>query len=184
MLTRLALALALLPLACGGDAGDTDAPETSSATSDTGEPPTTGEPAEDPPTDEEALAAWLTAGAYRTWPAESGPHASTGPHFGSVRTYVNAALFDSLEAGSAVHPRGAAAVKELYGDVADVRGWSVMIKDFDNSTMVDDGDGWYWYESYNGSTFGDAFGDPTCTGCHAPTHPDFKDFFLTPFPLQ
>lgn len=167
-----------------GDTGDTTAAGTTTTPTEvdpTDDPPTGDDV---PPTDVDALTAWLADGGYKGWPSESGPHGSTGPHFGDVRTYVNPALFDSLAAGNDVHPKGAAAVKELYGGGVDVVGYSVAIKGFDNSTMSGTGDGWYWYENYAGSQYGDGFGDGTCVGCHAPSNPDFKDFILTPFPLQ
>jgi hypothetical protein len=130
-----------------------------------------------PPTGEDALIAWLQAGSYLTWPAESGPHASAGPHFGTVRAFVNDALFSSLSANDTQHPVGAAAVKELYGRTGStVRGWAVMLKVQDDS---DDGRGWYWYETFNGSG-GGGVGDPVCTGCHSVG----RDFVRIPFPLQ
>jgi hypothetical protein len=183
---RSPLLLALLLAACSDDAADTAA-DPPAATSDTGDAPTTGDapPApEDPPTEEAALAAWLAAGHYKGWPSESGLHPSTGPHFGDVRTFVNPTLHDSLEAGNAAHPKGAATVKELYGGGVELKGWSVIIKGFDNSTMQAAGDGWYWYESYDGSVYASSFGAGLCVGCHAASHPDFKDHVLTPFPLQ
>lgn len=187
--TRTTLALALL-LACDqpGDDDTTAATATDSDAEtgeDTSEPPTTGDDIPDePPTDEAALTVWLTAGKYKGWPAETAIHDSTGPHFGGVRTYINPQLFDSLEAGNTVHPKGAAAVKELYGDSNELKGWSAIIKGFENSTMNSPGDGWYWYEKYGDSVYGNSFGDGTCVGCHATDHPDFKDHVLTPFPLQ
>jgi len=130
-----------------------------------------------PPTDEDALIAWLEAGNYLSWSAESGPHASAGPHFGTVRAFTNDVLFDSLSANDTQHPAGAAAVKELYGRTGStVRGWAVMLKVQDDS---DNGRGWYWYETFNGSG-GGGIGDPVCTGCHSVG----RDFVRIPFPLQ
>ena len=130
-----------------------------------------------PPTEETALIAWLQAGHYAEWRAESGPHPSAGPHFGTIRTFLNDALFDSLSAAAPTHPAGAAAVKELFGrSGTTVRGWAVMVKLQDAS---DGGRGWYWYEAFNGSG-GGGVGDPVCTGCHALG----RDFIRIPFPLQ
>ena len=42
------------------------------------------------------LRAWLQAGTYLDWHAESAPHPGTGPHFGVVRVFLNDALFASL----------------------------------------------------------------------------------------
>jgi hypothetical protein len=129
-----------------------------------------------PPTGSAALRPWLEAGEYLDWTAESAPHASTGPHFGTVRTFVNGPLLDSLTAAGDPHPLDAAAVKELYGGGTEVVGWSVMVK-------VADGTGggtWYWLEYYAGSTYADGVGDSLCTGCHGAG----TDHVLTPFPLQ
>lgn len=189
---RTMLACALLLVACGEPNDEPTTQGPSADGSDTGVVtgdddtgvPTSGGGAGEPPTNEDALTAWLMAGGYEGWPAESALHESTGPHFGAVRTYVNPTLFDSLEAGNTAHPKGAAAVKELYGGSDELRGWSVMVKGFENSTSDAPGDGWYWYERYDGGVFGNSFGDGTCVGCHASSHPDFKDHVLTPFPLQ
>jgi hypothetical protein len=160
------LPLAIAPLACAEPAAGDELPE----------------PAEDPdplmvPTDEESLLAWLAAEPYLDWPGESAIHPSTGPHFGSVRTWVSPALEQSLEDGAEQHPAGAAAVKELYGRGQTRRGWSVMVKTDDDSAG---GDGWYWFERFNGSTYGDGNGVSGCTGCHG----GGDDYVLTPFPLQ
>lgn len=129
-----------------------------------------------PPTNGAALATWLAERRYADWSAESSPHASAGPHFGTVRTFVDDSLFASLEAGASSHPVGAAAVKELYGDGDMVLGYAVMVK----VDAAASGDSWYWYEEYQGSVFADGIGDGLCTGCHAAG----TDSVLTPFPLQ
>jgi hypothetical protein len=130
-----------------------------------------------PPTETAGLRAWLEAGSYLDWAAESGPHPGAGPHFGVVRTFVNQALFASLDAGLLQHPAGAAAVKELFGrGDAGVQGWAVMVKLQDDSDM---GRGWYWLEMFGSFTAG-GVGAPGCTGCHATG----KDFVRIPFPLQ
>lgn len=129
-----------------------------------------------PPNGKEALLPWLQAGNYANWPAESKPHPSTGPHFGGVRTFVNPALLQSLQAGNAVHPQDAATVKELYGSGTTVIGWSVMRK----TQAGAGGDTWRWFETYQGKVYADGQGVGLCTGCHSPG----KDFVLSPFPLQ
>jgi hypothetical protein len=136
-----------------------------------------------PPANAEELLPWLQAGRYAEWPAESAVHASGGPHFGRVRTYVNTILFESLAAAAPSHPVGAAAVKELYGSTAEVRGWSVSVKLQADSAR---GNGWYWYERFRGAVYGDGIGAPGCTGCHGNDFGPFtsKDFILAPFPLQ
>ena len=130
-----------------------------------------------PPLGGTALAEWLQAGHYKTWQAESAVHASTGPHFGKVRAFLNPALFDSMTAQSGQHPRGAVAVKELYGDGDTVRGWAVAIKIAAESSG---GSNWYWYEIFDNRTVRDARGVPLCSGCHSTG----RDYVLTPWPLK
>lgn len=126
-----------------------------------------------PPTDAAALRAWLDAGTYRGWVAESAPHRSTGPHGGTVRTYLNDIVLESLQAGNAAHPAGSALVKELYFGGANVQLWAVSVKVQDDS---DGGRGWYWWEGEGLS----GVGLRTCTGCHG----GGRDYVWTPFPLQ
>ncbi len=148
------------------------------ATDSTGpEPTTTGDMQTLPPQNGAELLPWLEAGEYLGWTAESDIHESTGPHLGDVRTFVNDVLFDSLDAGDAAHPMDAATVKELYGSGDTVLGWAVMVKVQADSAG---GDGWYWYEYFDGDTISDSLGDGLCTGCHS----SGSDYFRSPFPLQ
>jgi len=160
-------------------AAETSAPD--AATADAGDVVAdagTGTGPQDPPTNGTELQTWLDSGFYEGWVGESAPHTSTGPHFGFVRTFVNNTLLESLQAGNASHPVGAASVKELYGaSDAAVLGHAVMVKVQEDSAG---GDGWYWYEFYQGSTFADSTGNSTCTGCHSAG----SDYVRTPFPLQ
>lgn len=137
-----------------------------------------------PPTGS-ALPPWLQAGRYRQWTAESSIHASGGPHGGFVRTFLNDIVLQSLAAGNAAHPTGAALVKELYGSSDDTQpeGWAVEIKARADSAG---GSGWYWYEGYGTSAFANGLGVPVCTGCHGADYRAFvsKDFVLSPYPLQ
>lgn len=182
-----------------GDAGDsttsaeTSASESESESETTGGPETGGETTQaetdsettgsvdctaEVPSEGAALLEWLASGAYEAWPAESGPHESSGPHFGAVRTFVNPCLFASLDADAATHPVGAAAVKQLYGGGNTVEGHSVMIK----VAAGEGGDSWYWLEHYQGNTYADGVGSGLCTGCHG--GPGNRDYVLTPWPLQ
>jgi hypothetical protein len=125
------------------------------------------------------LQAWLGAGEYAEFPAESEVHASTGPH-GRVRSFASPSLFESLSAGGGDHPRGAGAVKELY-DGDDLRGWAVSVKIADDSAG---GEGWYWYE-VDGTGAGaspavDGTGADGCTGCHE----SGRDYVRLRFPLE
>ncbi len=157
----------------GNTATDTGAPATGDETA--GE--STGAMQMPPPTDGAALLSWLEAGEYLQWTTESAVHDSAGPHFGDVRTYVNDVLLDSLTTGARMHPVDAAAVKELYGTGATPLGWSVIVKVADGRG----GDTWYFYEYYDGTTYGDGVGDGSCTGCHSMGS---VDYFKSPFPLQ
>lgn len=171
------------PTTTDDDGGSTGPSSTTDAPGDsTGDDPTTGESTGSgvdqlPPTNGAELLPWLERGEYLGWTAESGIHESTGPHFGDVWTFVNDPLLQSLEAGDPMHPQGAATIKELYGPGDTVRGWAVMVKVQPDSAG---GDGWYWYEVYDGDVFADGLGDGLCTGCHS----GGDDFFLSPFPLQ
>ncbi len=176
-------------------AGPTTA-DTSSTSASTGEPQTTG-PAttgdstsgdgttgggvdELPPTNSaDLLEVWLAEGSYKSWAAESKVHSSAGPHGGNVRTYVNAALFQSLTDNNAMHPEGAAVVKELYGGGIDTpTGYAVMVKVAPDAGP--NGEGWYWYERLGQTVYADGTAVGLCSGCHKPG----KDNILTPFPLQ
>ncbi|NJK32822.1 MAG: hypothetical protein HC927_10670, partial [Deltaproteobacteria bacterium] len=90
--------------------------------------------------------------------------------------FVDPCLAASLEAGNAEHPVGSATVKELYGDGDAVLGYSVMVK----LEAGAEGDGWYWYEEYQGNVYADEQGAGLCTGCHS----GGVDYFLSPWPLQ
>lgn len=157
----------------------TDATTSSPTTTDATTSTTTGGVEELPPTDSAALLEqWLMDGAYKSWPVESQIHPSDGPHGGNVRTYVNTALEQSLAGAAAMHPQGAATVKELYGDGDDaITGYAVMVKLAPDSAG---GDGWYWYERLGGTVFADGAGVGLCTACHV----GGADYILTPFPLQ
>jgi hypothetical protein len=131
------------------------------------------------PTEDAALFAYLQAGRYRDFAAESGVHPSAGPHGNGVRSFVNAVLDRSLAEGNLSHPVGAAAVKELYDGGAALTGWAVEVKVADGAG----GDGWYWYEVFSttdGSRPISGVGNPICTGCHA----EGIDFVRIPYPLQ
>lgn len=159
------------------DPGSTGTPQDTTAGDTTGDG-TTGAVEEPPPTNAAELLPWLEAGEYLEWAAESGVHPSAGPHGGGVRTFVNAALLGSLEAGLPAHPQDAAAVKELYTAGGQANGWAVMVKVQADSAG---GEGWYWYELYGAEVFADGTGVGLCSGCHSGGG---VDYVLSPFPLQ
>ncbi|MCR9164236.1 MAG: hypothetical protein ACE37F_17900 [Nannocystaceae bacterium] len=164
------------------------APATTGSSGDasTGAPTTSGDTAEGstgpdlppdaaPPNSAELLP-WLEAASYAGWPAESATHPSAGPHFTAVRTFVNDTLLTSLEAGSEDHPLGSTAVKELYGADEALGGWAVIVKVAPGSSA----DSWYWYESFEGTTYADETGNAGCGNCHG----QGQDYVRTPVPLQ
>ncbi|MCA9648977.1 MAG: hypothetical protein H6712_32285 [Myxococcales bacterium] len=167
MLRISLLSMTLLAVSCtdSGDDGDTDAADGSG----------TGNTVGGVPVDAGELSMWLEAGSYSSWAAESGNHASTGPH-GEVRTFFNDEMVASFDAGNTVHPVGSAAVKELYNGSGAEIGWAVMVK-------VAEGEGansWYWYLESSDTVTADGEGIPTCENCHV----SGTDRVLTPYPLQ
>jgi hypothetical protein len=192
-----ALFLAILPVsACSGSDTSTPAPPRDGGTTDAVSPTAGGDaggstsaadggeagaaagdiPAGDPA----ALNAWLQKKPYLSWPHESAPHPSTGPHTSdAVLTYVDPKLDASMKAGNAEHPVGAAAVKEFITK-GQLSGWAAYVK---TQPKSDGGKGWYWYEVFGvqpGASTIAGQGHTTCTGCHA----GGKDFVLTPYPLR
>ncbi|HRW10070.1 MAG TPA: cytochrome P460 family protein [Caldilineaceae bacterium] len=126
------------------------------------------------PRGQENLLPYLQEMTYTTWLAESATHPSTGPH-GYVRSYMNGVLADSITAGNAEHPTGAAVVKELYArDAETLIGWAAYVKTQADSA---DGDGWYWYENFsttdNSEVVADGNGVPLCVSCHGLSDIDY-----------
>lgn len=159
-----------------GDPGDGDGDGDGDGNPGDGDGDPESCPGREVPTSEAALMPWLESGAYQSWLAESGVHASAGPHFGGVRTYVDDCLAASLDAAATEHPLGSATIKELYGTGEEILGWSVMVKVASGSG----GDTWYWFERYQNTVYADEVGAGLCTGCHGAG----VDFVLTPWPLQ
>jgi hypothetical protein len=106
-------------------------------------------------------------------------HPSDGPHGGEVRTFINAKLDTSLK-GSAEHPEGSVAVKELFATGnPTVTGWAVAVK----TQAGGAGAGYYWYESFGvaaGASTIEGQGKALCVDCHKAG----KDFILIPHPLR
>ncbi|HVU00540.1 MAG TPA: hypothetical protein VHE30_02270 [Polyangiaceae bacterium] len=172
MLLRLLRASSVVVLACALSAcsGSTskDPLESSGA-------PMTAAP---PPTESEALTAWLERGTYLNYEHESAIHPSAGPH-GSVRVFLGPELVKSLSDGEEVHPVGAAAVKELYDDgTGALTGWAVSIKVAGDGVKED----WLWYERARASSApsSNRRGQPICASCHE----SGRDYVVTDFPLR
>lgn len=108
----------------------------------------------------EALLELAKSGEYQRWRAEPEAHRSTGPHGGAVRTFLNDALFASLESGATTHPPGSIAVKELFTDGQRV-GWAVDEKRADGT--------WLFYEGFEPQLDQYYFEGTSnlCASCHA-----------------
>jgi hypothetical protein len=111
------------------------------------------------PTTRDGLIALVQSGAHLGWAAEPAAHTSAGPHGGTVRTFVNPALYASLKAGSTTHPNGSIAVKELFTGGAH-SGWAIDAKG-------DDGV-WTYLEGFEPALNQYFFrgGGNLCSGCH------------------
>ena len=94
---------------------------------------------------------------------------------------MSPSLFASLEAKASRHPRGAAAVKELYNAAGRHMGWAVSVKVAEKSAR---GKGWYWYEVFSTQAGAKAAyqgrGFRLCRECH---REGGSDQVLIPFPL-
>ena len=123
------------------------------------------------------LKSFLQAGGYLGFAKESARHPSAGPHFGDALVYLSPKLDASLAAGNTSHPVGSAAVKELFGDGAEVMGYTVWLKSEDG----DEGSDHYWYERFDGRTFADGLGESICVGCHGQSD---RGFVQSNYPLQ
>lgn len=181
------LAIVLVAVGCGSKAPPPDRPVERAAETDA-EVAATDAPPEVPPapvavpTDPAALQLWLAERSYKSWPHETGAHESAGPH-GDVLAYMTPALIASLRRGKGnAHPKGVAAVKELY-EQGKLNGWAVSVKVADDSA---DGRNWYWYEVL--STAPDAKapyqgkGFELCRDCHFER--GGNDLVQSQFPLK
>jgi hypothetical protein len=134
------------------------------------------------PTDATKLFAWLKAGSYKNWSAESKIHASVAVHAAAARVFINSTIETSMKASNTSHPVGSALVKELYqSDYKTLRGWAVMVK---TTTTNKNGSDWYWYEILSTTSgtnpVANGNGVSLCTGCHS----SGKDSVRTAYPLQ
>ncbi len=138
-------------------------------------------PSAAPPIEPGALNAWLQAGSYVSWAAETAIHPAGGPHPTNIRSYANAPLEAAMRAGATTFPVDSATVKELYTASNQIYGWAVSLK---TQANADGGRGWYWYEVLNktpgAAPVVSANGFGGCTGCHAAG----TDFVRTRFPFQ
>lgn len=162
---RLAL-LSLASGACSGmDPGPPSSVDMAAVSADMTAGPGSDGGSTSPNTTADALTAFVKAGSYKTWKAEPAIHASTGPHGGNVRTYVNDVLYASLKAGNTSHPKGSIVVKELYGGgTSSLTGHAVDIKDEQTGE-------WVFYEGFAPGYSAPYYFRGTanfCASCHAP----------------
>ncbi len=133
------------------------------------------------PSDAAAVRAFLDAGTYKAWPRESVVHISDGPHNVNVRVYLSPELDASLKAKNLEHPKGIAAVKEIYGSAGKdtVIGWAYMTKTDAKSSA---GANWYWYEVLDKAvgTVTEGKSLSPCKGCHM----SGADLVLSTHPLR
>lgn len=115
------------------------------------------------PSDPDELHAWLVDVRYAEWEPVS--PVREGDNGGGVRVFLGPTLADSLADGNAMHPTGAAAVREIYEpDLVTLRGWSALVKLED--VGVPDADAWLWFEVFG--TTKDAtplVAEPGASGC-------------------
>lgn len=127
--------------------------------------------AQTPPRGAVALEAWLERGEYESWRCEPTVHASRAPSPHGFNRICSNDLISANAEGSAVWPRGAAAVKELYTSIDADRpaGYAVYLKTEDDSSG---GAAWYWFERLpGGSLVADGLGSGAreasiCVSCH------------------
>jgi hypothetical protein len=154
------IAMSLL-IACGGDDGTTTEDQL-------------------PPMGHASVNPWLASGMYKSWAAEPAVHAARAPSpHGFNRIYSND-LLAANATGTGPWPKGAAAVKELYGSATDATpiGYAVYLKLEADSAA---GANWYWYERVpldseaphdDNGVVADGTGasgpaKTICVGCHA-----------------
>ncbi len=149
---------------------------TATATATVTETPTPVYDPQIPPANTVDLQSWLRQAFYRDWRRVSelrySYHQIPSPMRGE-RRYLNEALYTSLVCdGVDPHPKGAAAVQELF-DLGNENavGWSVNRKLQADS---DEGRGWYWYQEFDGRVLAAGSGVGECVGCHSD-----GEFFLS-----
>jgi hypothetical protein len=110
----------------------------------------------------------LEGGGYTTWHSEPDFHVSSGPHGRSVRVFYGPKAAATLTAKQSPFPAGAATIKEAASANGSIIGWSVWVKEQDDS---DSGDGFYWNEVVpsppDNAEYADARGSTACVGCHS-----------------
>jgi len=167
----LALAAALLGLACSSAMDDTSgggsssgSPSAPQASPDGGASPgPTGDAGAAIPIGTQAeLDAWLQSGAYKSWACEAAAHdRRPGSGHSRNRICVNPAL--GQDKGAGPYPVGAASVKELYDGSGAVNGYAVYVKVKPGAA----GDTWFWYERIGSSVVARSEGASLCVGCHS-----------------
>jgi hypothetical protein len=113
------------------------------------------------------LIAFIAAGHYVKLAHDPAVRPPLGPHGGGVRVFYEPKLLDSLRMGGSNHPKGAAAVAEVYAlDRKRRTGWVASVK----TSNEEGGFGWFWLEARDQSgpkLLDGGQGLGACTGCHA-----------------
>ena len=123
------------------------------------------------------LKAWLDAGCFDGWEAESGVLQATMSD-GHAQVFINPVLAQSMVDGNALHPVGSAAVRVMYlPDLETVWGYALAVKSSHGGQ-----DDWFWFEHFEHHeeptvSSHDASG---CQGCHA----SGADFIQSHWPLR
>jgi hypothetical protein len=132
------------------------------------------------PTDPAKLNAYLQAGSYKTWAAETSIHRAASPHPTNVRSFANPILETAMRQGATKFPVDSAVVKEIFDGANNLTTWAVSVKTANNGSAND----WYWYEvvsspaGANPIVSGNGLG--SCAGCHSAG----TDYVRTKFPFQ
>jgi hypothetical protein len=202
MMNRLSIGFLALSMigavglaACSGNGSGSTAAGGSSTTAGSG-----GD-AQTPPQGAANVQAWLATGQYKSWKCETAVHASRSPSPHGFNRICSNGLIESTPAATAVWPKGAAAVKELYNAATDTTpvGYAVYLKTAAASAA---GAAWYWYEQVPADSMAphdskgivaDGLGgsgppDTICVGCHVAAgmdaahtpSPGGRDFVYTP----
>jgi hypothetical protein len=132
------------------------------------------------PTTPGPLNAYLQAGSYKTWAAETAIHRAASPHPTNVRSFANPILEAAMRQGATNFPINSAVVKEIYDGANNLTTWAVSVK----TATKGNADDWYWYEAVsspaNANPIVSGNGLGSCAGCHSAG----IDYVRTRFPFQ
>lgn len=112
--------------------------------------------------------AWIEKGTYKSWHCEAAKHEARPPSPHAYNLICSNNII-STNAEGAAYPKGAAAVKELWGkEGKGIVGYAYYLKIQAESA---DGNGWYYYEKNPeikpDTLVADGVGVDGCVGCHS-----------------